>query len=216
MRTRIFLFISSVIRSLPDFVRTPARFVVNSIRILAWWLSADKVPPPYAYKIFTLMFYAMRYKTSIFVETGTYMGDTIDSLRNIFDDLYSIELDDSLFRRARNYFKNSDKIKILHGDSAKVLPVLLKKLNKPILFWLDAHYSGEGTARGENDTPIMKELSSILKHIQTRPVILIDDARLFNGKDSYPKLRWFISYARKNWKDYNILVKYDVIRIFPL
>ena len=207
---------SNVIRSLPVFIRIPARFAVNSIRMVTWWLSVQKAPPPYAYKIFTLMIYALRYKTSIFVETGTYMGDTLDSLRNSFKKLYSIELDDRLFRRARDYFKNAENIKIIHGDSAKVLPVLLKKLDKPALFWLDAHYSGEGTARGEIDTPIMRELAGVLKYIKMKPVILIDDARLFNGKDSYPKLKWFVSYAKRRWRHYRVEVKYDVIRIFPL
>jgi hypothetical protein len=161
------------------------------------------------------MLYAFRYKTSILVETGTYNGDTVDSLRIIFKNLYSVELDDVLFRRAKKYFKDSKKIKILHGDSAKVLPPLLKKLSAPTLFWLDAHYSGEGTARGDVDTPIMKELAGIHRYIKARPVILIDDARLFNGTDSYPKIKWFVSCIKKNWKNYKISVESDVIRIVP-
>lgn len=215
MRTQIFLFIANTIRTLPVVLRIPVRFVVNLVRIATWWLSVNKIPPPYAYKIFTLMIYAMKYKTNIFVETGTYNGDTLDSLRNSFNKLYSIELDDDLCKRANRYFRNSKKIKIYHGDSARVLPALLPKINGRVLFWLDAHYSGEGTAKGDRDTPIMRELSGIHKYIKSKPVILVDDARLFNGTDSYPKLKWFVAHIKNNWKGYKVEVRNDVIRIIP-
>lgn len=215
MRIEIYIFISKIVRMLPVLVRIPVRFCVNITRIVIWCLSGMRIPPPYAYKMFTLLIYATKYKSSIFVETGTYEGDTLDFLRIFFKRLFSVELDDRLFKNANDYFENSRNIEILHGDSAKLLPKILKELKEPTLFWLDAHYSGEGTARGDKDTPIMKELTNIKKNMKFKHVVLIDDARLFIGKDSYPKLKWFVAYIQKNWKDYKVEVKNDIIRITP-
>lgn len=58
--------------------------------------------------------------------------------------------------------------------------------NALILFWLDAHYSGAGTARGFDETPILEEMQVIRKRHQP-DVILIDDARLF-GLYDWPSL----------------------------
>ena len=76
--------------------------------------------------------YAQKYKLSILVETGTYFGDTIQSLIHQFQKLYSIELAKPLYERAKKRFSKSDKVKIYLGDSAKVLPSILKEIKKGI------------------------------------------------------------------------------------
>ena len=48
-----------------------------------------------------------------------------------------------------------------------------------ILFWLDGHYSGKGTAIGKGATPILEELESIKNSKVNDAVILIDDIRCF-------------------------------------
>ncbi len=78
---------------------------------------------------------------SVFIETGTYLGDTINAVKDLFDEIYSIELDTKLADRAKKIFKKYSKIHIIEGDSGKILPKLLEKINKPALFWLDAHWS---------------------------------------------------------------------------
>jgi hypothetical protein len=123
------------------------------------------------------------------VETGTFFGDMIYAQKNQFDKLISIELDDYLFERAKKRFKNQPHIKILKGDSGEKIAEILATMNEPCLFWLDAHYSGGPTARGELTTPIFQEMGQILTHRIQNHVVLIDDARLFNGSDGYPTFR---------------------------
>jgi hypothetical protein len=60
-------------------------------------------------------------------------------------------------------------------------------VHQPCLFWLDAHYSAGITAKGEGNTPIEEELKHIFGHeCAENNVILIDDARVFNGSNDYP------------------------------
>lgn len=132
---------------------------------------------------------ARDYRLGIFVETGTLFGDMIYAQRNNFRRLYSIELDDYLFERAARRFKRYPHIRILHGDSGQKVAEVLRELDRPGLFWLDAHYSGGITAHGEAMTPIFDEIRHILTHPVRGHVIVIDDARLFNGTDGYPTFR---------------------------
>jgi hypothetical protein len=57
-----------------------------------------------------------------------------------------------------------------------------------ILYWLDGHYSGEGTAIGESVSPIHRELGIIRERYRKGDCILIDDARMFTGDDGYPPI----------------------------
>src|SRR5262249_2110956 len=93
-------------------------------------------------------------------------------------------------------------------------------ITEPCLFWLDAHYSGSHfgcqTARGPRDTPIIQELEHILTHPIMSHVVLIDDARLFNGHNDYPtatELRDFIASRRPDW---GVEIKDDIIRVHSL
>ena len=129
---------------------------------------------------------AQEYKTTVFVETGTLFGDMTRAQRKRFHKLYSIELDDYLHRRAKKRFRNCTRIKLLQGDSGEVIKRVLTEITEPTLFWLDAHYSDGITAHGDENTPIFKEIESILKHKLKEHVILVDDARDFNGSNGYP------------------------------
>ena len=47
------------------------------------------------------------------------------------------------------------------------------------LFWLDGHYSGGETAKGDADSPLREELEAIGRHPIKTHVIPIDDVRSF-------------------------------------
>lgn len=149
------------------------------------------------------------------IETGTYLGQTVDDLENAFANLYSIELEKTLFQKAKRIFSKSKNIKIIRGDSAQMLPILLRRINKPCLFWLDAHYSGGITAKGTKETSIMQELAAISKNKIKRHIILIDDAREFTGKGDYPTIKKLETFVNKNFPNYRIKVKSDIIRVYP-
>ncbi len=159
--------------------------------------------------------HAERYAPKIFIETGTFMGDTLAAVRDRFERLYSIELSDSLFRRAKARFAGDPNILLAHGDSARALPRLLAHIDRPCLFWLDGHFSGGVTAKGEKSTPVIEELEGILSHPVRGHVILIDDARDFNGTDDYPgleALRELVDASPGHWR---FEVREGIIAILP-
>ena len=135
-------------------------------------------------------------------------------MKHFFNQIYSIELDENLYLRAKKKFDNTTNIQILQGDSCMVLPDLLNKIEKKCLFWLDAHYSGGITARGNLDTPIMLELKSIFSHKIKDHIILIDDARCFNGSKNYPTIQDLRNFVKKERPDNWVFeIRDDIIRI---
>ncbi len=177
--------------------------------------------PSYEKKRNILRQYKLKYGLKVFVETGTLLGETIDMLIPDFGKLYSIELSEDLAKRAQNKFKVQSKVKIIQGDSANKLKDVLAELSDPALFWLDGHFSSKFyynnewifTAKGDKNTPVMEELNLILTHHIKNHVILIDDARCFNGKNDYPHLKDLIHYVKTISYTSTVKVKNDIIRI---
>ncbi len=178
-----------------------------------WEAAGSPVPPPHPIKQSIVREYALRYNLGVLVETGTYLGDMVFAMRNQFKLVESIELDENLFRLATLQFRPWSHIRIHHGDSAKFLPKILSTLYCPALFWLDGHYSGGITAKGDKTSPILDELAAIARHPVPGHVILIDDARLFTGEDGYPSEDQFRSFVGDNFPARDIFVKDDVFRI---
>jgi hypothetical protein len=119
-----------------------------------------------------------------------------------------------LYRGAKERFANDSKVHLFLGDSASVLKELLPNIAARPLFWLDAHYSGGITARGTIDTPIVQELEVILA-LCPDCVVLIDDARLFDGSNSYPTLAELTRRVEGRAPRLLIEVKDDIIRLHP-
>lgn len=134
---------------------------------------------------------------STFVETGTNEGAMIEAVKNQFTYIYSIELDQHLYHRAKDRFAGQMNIKIFQGDSAEVLPSILRVITTPSLFWLDAHYSGGTTAKGATETPILQEIDEILKHHVRGHLILIDDAWSFGTIKDYPTISELKRHIRR-------------------
>jgi hypothetical protein len=178
-----------------------------------WEESGKRPPPPAIVKQSCVKEYAHKYGIFTFIETGTYIGDMVHAVSGDFEEIYSIELNSELYNRAKRRFKGKDHITVLQGDSAKVLPKIIKKINRPVLFWLDGHYSSGATAKGEKNTPIMEELKHILGHNVHEHVILIDDARCFIGKDDYPSMETLRELTSSRMPGKTFEVMDDIIRI---
>ena len=183
--------------------------------MLFWYFKGKPVPPPHLIKQEVVKKYSEKFAIKIFIETGTYLGEMIDAVKEKFEKVISIELDKKLFYKAKNKFSTNNHIEIINGDSAKVLFEILTKIEKPTLFWLDGHYSGGTTAKGYLNTPIYQELNAILSHKIKNHIILIDDARLFIGKDDYPTLSQLQSLVLQKNPRLNFEYKNDIIRIYP-
>lgn len=162
----------------------------------------------------TIMLYQKKYRSEAFVETGTYLGDMVWAVKSIFKEIYSIELSDELYRNAVNRLKDYSHITIFHGDSGKVLIDLIPKIRKEAIFWLDGHYSGGITAKGEKECPIYEELTAIFKS-DLKHILLIDDARLFNGTKDYPSISELSEFVSKHKPESKIKIENDIIRITP-
>lgn len=163
-----------------------------------WRREGCPLPGPPHIKRALLRELAQRNGIRIFIETGTLRGDTPAALSGCFDELHSIELDPGLYREAAARFADNPKVKIWHGNSGEVLSRVLEGIDRPALFWLDGHYSGAGTARGVDDTPICKELAHIARHpLSASHLIVVDDARLFDGTNDYPRLEDLQAYVAR-------------------
>lgn len=158
-----------------------------------------------------------KYEFNVFIETGTFLGEMVSVMRYFFSFIYSIELDPILSDNAKDQFKNNPQIQIIEGDSSVQLLQLLSKINESALFWLDGHYSGAQTAMGNKQCPVLEELDAIahFKHKATS-LILIDDARLFNGENDYPKISVIKDWAKSNLPNHLLEINMDIIALIPI
>ena len=185
------------------------RAIRNRNRIIAWfpWLSKISeivqllqaairwrnagwfVPVPHFVRRAMLISQSRAIEAEIFIETGTYKGGTTWCLLDEFRQIHTIEIVSDLASLARERFRKFPKVTVIQGDSAAVLPELCGSLSGPCLFYLDGHYSGGITGKGESDCPVMTELQAIFDHTPHPFRIVIDDARLFGADPAYPDLK---------------------------
>lgn len=123
-------------------------------------------------------------KIDIFIETGTHYGATIFNMVNHFRELHTIEIKNDIYMDTLNKSKSMGitSINFCLGDSAKILPSILDKIQGPAFFFLDGHFSHGNTGRGDSDTPLLDELRIINERHQKEAVILIDDFFMFGTK----------------------------------
>jgi len=177
-----------------------------------WVLARRTGPPPSSFKRRVLRQAADRHALRILVETGTYKGDTVATLRHRFDRIVSIELSPFYAERARRRFAPDANVAILEGDSADVLLEVVEGLRQPALFWLDGHWSGGDTARGTVGSPVSTEVDIVLRSPYPH-VVLIDDARCFDGSDGYPKLVDLQDLVRRLRPDAAVEIRHDAVSI---
>ncbi len=146
--------------------------------------------------------------SATWVETGTFLGQTTQLLAKHATKVYSIEPEPKLFARAQKLFSSQKHVEILNGSSEDVFPVLLPHLRGDVNFWLDGHYSAGITFKGAQDTPILDELASISRNIDSfgKICVLVDDIRCFNPLlpeySTYPSLDTLVDWAiehKLNW-----------------
>jgi hypothetical protein len=177
-----------------------------------WKKNGYPDPPPHKVKQNAIKDYQNQFKYKTLIETGTYRGDMIEAQKSIFNKIISIELSFDFFEKAKKRFKNDKNVFISQGDSGKVLSKILLDIDEPVIFWLDGHYSGGITARGDKDCPIYEELESIFKSKKLNHIILIDDARCFVGNGDYPTIEKLTEYIMGYNQNYKVEVKNDIIR----
>ena len=180
---------------------------------IRWIKTGCKGPAPPPLKRIVIKSYLRHYGLEEFIETGTYLGDTLAYIANTQTvRCTSIELSDNYYKQALRRFFSWPNVTVLYGDSSTLLPEIVRQLNQPALFWLDGHHSGTNTAQGKINTPINQELKAILDSPIKTHVILIDDAHCFNGTNGYPQLDELLKVVR-TYSNYIIEVSVDIIRM---
>lgn len=122
-----------------------------------------------------------------FFETGTCGCDTTLNAVPYFKTVVTVELFKPLYQAAKTKLKRYRNVHLYYGKSPETIATIGPHLAKNnVLFWLDAHYSGPGTALSnpnESDpdavTAIRGELQAIKESGIHNCVILIDDIRGF-------------------------------------
>ena len=116
-----------------------------------------------------------------FVETGTYHGDSTREAAKVFENVHTIEIMDDLWSEnvSTNKELGIDNIECHHGDSLVTLPSIVKSIDKPCFWFLDAHQSGPDTGNNGEWVPLLKELDIILGN-KVEGIFVIDDVRLFS------------------------------------
>lgn len=141
------------------------------------------------------------------IETGSFDGITAAMAALHFKEVHTIEISSKLYRRTKKKLKEHKNAYCYRGDSSKELLPIIQRAKGPLLFWLDAHYSGGDTAQSACGDPIDLEIMQIQKSGRLDSVILIDDIR----GHSIPHL---IEMMKKIDKNFNSYVIGDILLSF--
>jgi hypothetical protein len=212
LKTKLIFHLRIILRRTPLF---PKLHHYKQRKLIQEWIEGGKsTPPPHLLKQTTIIEFARKSNVHTLVETGTFLGDMIGAVEGNFDEIYSIELSEFLYKISCKRFSHTDHIHLHFGDSGEILGELINTIDKPCLFWLDGHYSAGFTAKGSLETPILRELTHISHHpYHEKDIILIDDARCFTGEGDYPGIQVLEEWAGVNGYD-RFEVQDDIIRIY--
>lgn len=127
-----------------------------------------------------------QFPARVFVETGSYLGDGVQAALDAgFERVITIEAQRESWAHVRDRFAGDLRVTAILGSSAELLSVAIADLDELVTFWLDAHWSGEGTGglAPFRDScvysPVLEELAAIADHSIKGHAILIDDMRVF-------------------------------------
>ena len=163
-----------------------------------WRKNGFNVPLPNILKRSILLRELLAHKADVFVETGTFLGDTPWFLRKKVSKIITFEVHPPLAELATKRFRNSNNIRVIQGDSGLMLAEIVPSLNGRVLFWLDGHYSRGITGMSFEECPIFRELDAIVLHCKADWLILIDDARDFGAHAEYPSVEQIESYFQNH------------------
>lgn len=129
---------------------------------------------------------ASLHSASVFVETGTYRGDTARWAAEHFDVVHTIEKSPSLYEQHSTALGQVNGVRTYFGDTRDILPQIINEIGtEHAVYWLDSHWTGCDDTAGQNDEcPLLDELMCI--PMPFKDIVLIDDARLFLSSPPKP------------------------------
>jgi hypothetical protein len=164
---------------------------------LFWARAGYQVPVPFQIKICTMLRHSV--PNSDWIETGTYLAETTLELakKNRNNRIYTIEPAKNIYEFVKTRYANVPNIEFLNGTSEELLGTTLEKTQKSINLWLDGHYSGDVTFKGDTHSPIINELKTLTLHLDKfdQISIFVDDFRLFGSAEGYPEKLFLVEWA---------------------
>ncbi len=160
---------------------------------------------------------------NVFVETGTFHGDTLELVKDTFAEIYSVELSPELYEKAAARFKGLPHISIVLRNSAEALAAWAPQLHESsVLYFLDAHWCvAENTAGEVSQCPLLEEIGAI-GHLNEQSVLVIDDARLFlapppkpHAVVQWPTLSELLEAMRQLAPAHHLIVLNDTFVLYP-
>jgi len=148
------------------------------------------------------------------LESGTFMGDTVEYFIPHAARVISVEVEPRLFADAERKFEGAGNVELVFGDALHVIPEIVARLADPPLIWLDGHFSEGVTGSGDEIEPaasILQQLGAVGAPAGT--TIVVDDLRLFGLHPDFPGLDELIQRARQGFPNAQIRVGLDSLVI---
>lgn len=160
---------------------------------------------------------------SIFFETGTFKGDTVNAMLPYFDRFITAELSEPLWKEVTGRFVSERRIEPYLGNSPDIIAKFSPTLkDASVLYWLDAHWCVADDTSGEkSQCPLLEEIHAI-GQLNDKSIILIDDARLFlvsppepHEVSDWPSIDSIVTALRQISSHHELSVVNDVIIFYP-
>lgn len=177
-----------------------------------WEKAGRPAPPPHSIKEEIIKDYQSRFEYNTLVQTAVYSGEMIEAQKGFFNKIIAVELSENQYAIAKQKFSNDSNVFFVYGDSRAIMHKVLSTLHEPAIFWLNRQHSAGLNSKEKKRTPIFEELHALFNGKKLKHVILIDNARLFNGTSGYPTIQELKEYVHKFDSTYTISVEEDIIR----
>ena len=149
------------------------------------------------------------YKIDALVETGTYKGDTTVMASKHFREVFTFELNKTLFENSKKRFLEEKcfNISSYFGDSVELLQLCMPFLKeRNCIYFLDAHISGHDSSYNPKYmVPLIQEIQTILSNIKENNIFIIDDARF-----------WINENKPHDWSHINLEKLLDMFKFFNI
>ena len=134
------------------------------------------------------------------VESGTFLGVTSARCARVFERVHTIELDPTLASRAAALLKHHTNVCVHQGDAAMLLPrIMAEDWAHDVVIFLDGHFSGDITARGDIPEPAVLELVALKAYRDRICGVVVDDFRLFGTEPGFPTKAELLAAAESSF-----------------
>jgi hypothetical protein len=151
----------------------------------------------------------------LFVESGTFLGGTVEYFLPHAKRIVSVEIEPELYEPACRRFESSPSVELVLGDALDVIPRVLAEVSEAPFVYLDGHFTGGVNKEpGELIEPapgILEKLGDL--ELPSGTSIVVDDLRLFGRGDGFPALDELTSVARRSFPGAEIYLGIDCLVI---